>query len=360
MGYAASRSERLVLQPNYLQYESDQVLFKAGDGLLRQEIKIWSLVRSALRDFDIVHFNFGRPLIYYMPGERRVWPPSQAAKTLLGRPYRALFEFADVALFKRAGKGIAVTYQGSDARQVDYCLDNYEITAATEMERTDYDTARDNHKRRQIAKFSRYADRIYALTPNLLSVLPRAEFLPCAHMDPRQWRPVYSKPRTRPRVLHAPTNRAIKGTRFILEAVERLRRDGVPFDFELVEKLPHTEARRRYREADLVVDQLLGGWYGGFAVEVMALGKPVIAYLRQSDLHVLPKGMRADLPIINATPATIYDVLKEWLTARRSALPEQGRAGRAYVERWHDARAIAERLVADYVAILRGQTPRSR
>ena len=153
--------------------------------------------------------------------------------------------------------------------------------------------------------------------------------------------------------MHAPSHRGVKGTRFLLEAADRLQREGVPFDLELIENLPHTEAKRRYREADLVVDQLLLGWYGGFAIESMALGKPVIAYIRESDLPHVPREMRTALPLINATPATIYDVLKKWLTVRRYALPERGCASRAYVERWHDARAIAKRLVTDYESILR-------
>ena len=347
-------SVSVVLRRSQFQYESDRVLFKPDDGLLRWGTKIGGLIRSAAMDFDIVHYNFGRPLIYYMPGRRRSWPSGPAARNWLGRLGCSLFEFADVVLLKRAGKGIAVTYQGNDARQGDYCRANHRITFAGEVGPDYYTAESDAHKRRQIARFGRHANRIYALNPDLLSVLPQeAEFLPYASVDPRRWEPVDPASRARPRVLHAPSHRGVKGTRFLLDAAERLQRESVPFDLELIENLPHEEARRRYREADLVVDQLLAGWYGGFAVEAMALGKPVIAYLRESDLHVLPPDMRAELPVIDATPATIYDVLKEWLTVRRHALPERGRAGRVYVERWHDARAIAKRLIADYEAILR-------
>ena len=351
-----TQSVSVVCRPSRFCYNSDRILCGSNDGLIRREIRIWRFILSEADDFDVIHYNFGRPLIAHMPGENLLWPPSQAVRTLLGRPYRALFDLSDVALFKRAGKAIVVTYQGDDARQGDYCLSNYEITFAGEVGPDYYTTKSDAHKRRQIAKFSRYADRIFALNPDLLNVLPPvAEFLPYAIVDPRRWEPIYPEPRARLRVLHAPSHRGVKGTRFLLEAVERLRQEGVAFDLELVENLPHAEARKRYTDADLVVDQLLAGWYGGFAVEAMALGKPVIAYLRESDLHVLPREMRAELPVIDATPATIYDVLKEWLTVRRHALRERGRAARAYVERWHDARVIAKRLVAEYQAILRGQ-----
>ena len=47
-------------------------------------------------------------------------------------------------------------------------------------------------------------------------------------------------------------------------------------DLELVEGLHHDEAFERYRAADIVVDQLNAGWYGLFAIEAMALGKPVV------------------------------------------------------------------------------------
>lgn len=354
-----AHSLSVVLRRSQFQYESDRVLFEPDDGLLQWGAKIWNLVRSASKDFDIVHYNFGRPLIYFNPSLKENRISSRKVHARLGKLGCNLLEFADVAFFKRAGKGIVVTYQGNDARQGDYCRANHEITFATEVGPDYYSPRSDAHKRRQIARFARYADRIYALNPDLLSMLPpEAAFLPYANVDPRRWEPVFPDPRARPRVLHAPSHRGVKGTRFLLEAADRLRREGVPFDLEMIENLPNAEALRRYREADLVVDQLLAGWYGGFAVEAMALGKPVIAYLRESDLHVLPPGMRAELPMIDATPATIYDVLKDWLTVRRHALPERGRASRAYVERWHDARAIAKRLIGDYEVILRERESR--
>ena len=342
-------SVSLVFTKNRFEFFSDEVLFDRQDGRFTKFAKTWDLVFRVLREFDIVHYSTGRPLIWEpFPKVRQSWK-KKIQKTLLPN-YRSFFPFFDTRLFAAAGKGIAVTYTGSDARQRDYCLANHEITFVEEVDT--YTGEMDVYKRRQITRFSRYAHRTYALNPDLLKVLPRAQFLPFAR-NLRQWAPHYPESSARPRVVHAPTHRGIKGTRFLLEAVERLRHEGVPFDLELIENLPHAVARQRYREADLVVDQLLLGWYGEFASEAMAAGKPVIAYLRQSDLDVVPGEMRAELPVIDATPATIYEVLKEWLTVRRNELRERGRAGRTYVERWHDARVIAKRLKADYEAILR-------
>jgi hypothetical protein len=167
--------------------------------------------------------------------------------------------------------------------------------------------------------------------------------LPYTIYDFAKLRPAPLQPHSRPlRVLHAPTDRDVKGTRFVLDAVQRLRRERDDVELVLVERLPVPKARELYATADVVIDQLLLGWYGGLAVEVMALGKPVICYLRQDDLKYLNPAMRADVlaTIIQATPDTIYDVLKQTIEDREQ-LPRLGEQARAYVERWHDPVKIA-------------------
>ena len=54
-----------------------------------------------------------------------------------------------------------------------------------------YNPMTDAWKPKAIAKSARYADRIYALNPDLLDVLPpQARFLPYANVDPREWTPL--------------------------------------------------------------------------------------------------------------------------------------------------------------------------
>lgn len=348
---------------DYFKYETDEVLFAKRQSPLVREIKRWRLLIRALIDFDIIHFNFGRSI---MPQ----WiQPSAATKnehpSLVRRMYRGyvrLFELRDLSLLKRAGKGVVVTYQGDDARQGDYCLTNFKISPAGEVEAGYYTPQSDQHKRKRIARFAQYADRIYALNPDLLYVLPsQAQFRPYSRIDLRDWDVVDGEdPGLEvPMILHAPTHRSVKGTRFVLDAISRLRAEGVAFEFTLVEGLSHAEARRLYQGADLLVDQLLCGWYGGLAVELMALGKPVICYIREDDLKFIPQQMREELPIINATPATLCDVLREWLTIRKHELRDVGRRSRAYVERWHDPLKIAATLIGEYKAIVSSRRQRA-
>ena len=356
---ALARAERelglasvaVALDQTFLNYQTDEVMFRPGEHQLKRNLKLWGLLWRAARGFDVVHYNFGSTIMpAYFPPDRHVGTKYPRALYEAYDLYRRLGDMRDLGLLSRLGKGVAVTFQGDDARQGDFCRAHFEISPAEEAGY--YSPEADEHNRRKIALFDRHADRIYALNPDLLHVLPpRAEFLPYANIDPREWTPTAGAGGSsgRPVVLHAPTHRGVKGTRFIIEAVERLRgRDRLDFEFVLVEGLSHAEARRLYERADLLVDQLLCGWYGGLAVELMALGKPVVCYVRVCDLKFLPPGMRDDLPLISATPSTVYDVLKHWLTAGRGGLPEAGRRSRAYVERWHDPLKVAARVKKDY------------
>jgi hypothetical protein len=120
----------------------------------------------------------------------------------------------------------------------------------------------------------------------------------------------------------------------------------------MIEGVAHTEALKLYANADLLIDQLLAGWYGGLAVELMALAKPVIAYIREEDMHFIPRAMREQLPVVNATPQSIYPVLRDLLTVRRHQLRDLGTRGRKYVETWHDPIRIASTLKTTYEGIV--------
>lgn len=362
--FGLARAEREVglaswsvaFSPDRFVYRADEYLWRPGQGILSRELSRWRLLGRALREFDVVHFNFGVSLLPYRvtrdsAGMRALPRPLR----LLYRLYAGLFELRDAAWLRRAGKGIVVTFQGSDARQGAVCRERFAISPVDETEPGYFSPEGDRIVRRRIAAWARQADRVYALNPDLLHVLPPgARFLPYASVDPREWTPSGPPPgeRERPVVVHAPSHRGVKGTRFVLDAVRRLEAEGVPLEFVLVEGRTQAEARREYERADLVVDQLLLGWYGALAVEAMALGKPVVCFLREGDLGGVPAAMRAELPLIRATPDTVYEVLNACLGARKGELAGRGAAGRAFVQRWHDPVAIARSLAGDYAQAL--------
>jgi len=331
---------------NYLGYRCDEVLWDVGTPLWKQQFKCWHLLVRALREFNVIHYNGGTPILPWDIPPRLLSPKGDLRNGFL-RGYTGLCRLAEQNLL--TNKVVGVTYQGDDARQGDFSRQNFPVSIAQEVGDDYYSTESDARKRQRIAWFDHHADLIYALNPDLLHVLPRrATFMPYANVDMNLWQPVGKILTDIPLVLHAPSHRGAKGTRFILAAVDRLHAEGVSFEFILVENLSNAEARKLYERADLVIDQLLAGWYGGFAVEAMALGKPVVCYLREGDLGFLPVKMREQMPLIRAEPDDIYKVLRNWLTTRRHELAERGAASRAYVEYWHDPVRIAGSLLEDY------------
>jgi glycosyltransferase involved in cell wall biosynthesis len=118
-------------------------------------------------------------------------------------------------------------------------------------------------------------------------------------------------------------------------------------ELDIVEGVPHEEARDRYRRADIVVDQLNAGWHGVFALESMALGKPVVTYLKPDVVEKSAAGYGIRLPIVSATADTLADALRP-LIESPALRREVGAASRAYVEQVHDIDRIADRLIDVY------------
>lgn len=143
-------------------------------------------------------------------------------------------------------------------------------------------------------------------------------------------------------IVHAPSNSKLKGTEYIIRAINKLKKH-YPIDFILIQNKTQDEAKAIYMKADIIIDQLLIGTYGVFALEGMALGKPVITYIMDDMLLAFPD----ELPIQNANIENIEGVLENLIT--HPELRNQiGIASRQYVENYHDYRKIAIYLLKIY------------
>ena len=59
--------------------------------------------------------------------------------------------------------------------------------------------------------------------------------------------------------------------------------------------------------ADIIVDQLNAGWYGLFAIECMALGKPVVTFLHDEAVRRTEEAFGVPVPLVNASNETLRD-----------------------------------------------------
>jgi glycosyltransferase involved in cell wall biosynthesis len=176
--------------------------------------------------------------------------------------------------------------------------------------------------------------------------VPEAEVMPPG-IDVERYTPVPPSDRARPVVLHAPSSRQRKGTEHVVAACEAL-----DVDLRIVEGLPHEEARRLYEAADIVVDQLNAGWYGLFAIESMALGKPVLTYLHEEAVRRTEEAFGVRVPLVPTTKETLTETLRP-LVESAAERRRIGAESRAYVEEVHDLRRGAQRLLDLYGRLTR-------
>jgi hypothetical protein len=142
-------------------------------------------------------------------------------------------------------------------------------------------------------------------------------------------------------IAHAPTNRQIKSTAQVIEAVERLQAEGFPVELDLIERVPWTECLQRKAKADIYFDQVILG-YGNNALEAWAMGIPVVAGAADETLDEMERRF-GHLPFYHATEDTIYDALRE-LVESPELRAEYGRIGHEYVRRWHSEEVVVEQL----------------
>ncbi len=300
----------LAYNPGFPQYRPDEMRpYDDRPPLPRYLGYLASTLRNLGR-WDVYHFHFGRTLI----------PPHNW----------------DLPLHRALGRRVVFHYHGCDVRDRALMLATQPRATCTECDPFCHPA----RQKRILASAARFADAELVSTPDLHASATRARHLPVA-LDLADY--PFAPPRGRPRrVIHAPTNRLIKGTRYVEAAFAALRPRFPEVSFEVLERRPWAELRDRLAEADVVVDQLFMGWYGMVAVEAMALGKPVLCFIRDDFEPRL-----TDCPLVRCTredlAARLADTLAD--TTDRGALGERGRA---YAEREHAAPVVAGRLLELY------------
>ncbi|MGH7741799.1 MAG: hypothetical protein ACRENS_07245 [Candidatus Eiseniibacteriota bacterium] len=306
-------SHSLAYNPGFPQYTPDEARgYDDWPVAPRYLGYLASLMRHAGR-YDIYHFHFGRTLI----------PPHNP----------------DLPLYRLLGARVVFHYHGCDVRNRRHMLATHARATCTECDPFCVPA----RQQRILASAASYADAELVSTPDLLESATRATHLPvAARLEDYTPRPSTGAPKL---VLHAPTNRLIKGTRYVEAAFETLRPRYPGVRFETVERLPWSELRARLEQADVVVDQLFMGWYGMVAVEAMAMAKPVLCFIREDFEPRLDR-----CPVVRCDDRSLVEHLAALLddaTRRR----DTGIAGREYVEREHAAPVIARRLVTLYESL---------
>lgn len=324
----------LIAENNWLNYPYDICLSDVSKNNLIKFLRRIKAFFNIRDKFDIFHFNFG--------------------STLISIPkYR--INLVDLPFYK--GKKI-MTFNGCDARQKYPTIKRTSFSACHETNCWGgicNSGKMDMIKKRLIKKASKYVDHMFALNPDLMYFLPaeKTTFLPYTIAGWYDIKYTPYKIKHTINIIHAPTDKGAKGSKYILKALEILQKRYRNIKIEFVQNVPYKNALKKYEKAHIIVDQVLVGWYGGLAVEAMKMGKPVAVFIREEDLKFIPKDMAMDLKeaIININPFNIVEVLSEYIENPK-LLIFKSQAGLNYVNKWHDPIKIAQITKSIYEKIL--------
>ncbi|MFQ6585404.1 hypothetical protein [Priestia megaterium] len=277
----------------------------------RENVMI-QFAKENAKNFDILHFHGGQ--------------------TFTG------FLNSDLNFLKSNGNKMIMTYWGSEARRLSIA-----------KQKNPYAIVKIQDEKlllQRLKKVSQYIDTVIVPDYEMLEYVYgyfKKIYIIGISVDPLSISPIYPDvAKKKPIIIHAPSDRNIKGTEFINQAIENLKKT-TDFEYIIVENMRNAQALELYKKADIIIDQIRMGIYATFAIESMLLGKPVIAYIREDLKEKYP----SDLPIISANPITVEETLRE-LIHNSKLRHELGVKGRLYAEKYHNPERIARQLITVY------------
>ncbi|MEK6577874.1 MAG: glycosyltransferase family 1 protein, partial [Bdellovibrionota bacterium] len=151
------------------------------------------------------------------------------------------------------------------------------------------------------------------------------------------------------------SKRNIKSTHIYTDVVNRLKSEGYNVELVFIKDVPSRDVRFYQAQCDIFADMLTFGFFGANIREGMMLGKPCVCYIRpewREQMRAEIPEYERELPVVSATPDTVYDVLKELVLSEQKR-KEIGAKSREFAMRWHSAMAGAKRFDQIYSELLR-------
>jgi len=123
-------------------------------------------------------------------------------------------------------------------------------------------------------------------------------------------------------IIHAPSNPLTKGSDYIQEVMDELYKEGLDFEFQLIQNLPNNELLPILSNADIVIDELYGDTIGMFSHEAMATGNLVLTHYPATFAKIPP-----DCPAVNITRENLREQVRRAIVDIhwRSELSYRGR-----------------------------------
>ena len=244
----------------------------------------------------------------------------------------------ELRVLRRAGIEVALLSHGSDLRipsrhartYVDSPFHDTSWESVPILERT---------AARNAKLFNSFDGYTFVSTLDLLDYAPRAIWCPGV-VDVEAWATdTVALERPVPVVAHAPSKGRLKGSQLIDPIMQELDRRGI-VEYRRIERVQPRDMPAVYKDADIVIDQFTMGIYGVAACEAMAAGRVVVSFVGDTVRARARKATGRELPIVEATPGTLVEVVEKLLDDRDAAR-DFAAAGPSYVWENHDGRRSA-------------------
>lgn len=197
-----------------------------------------------------------------------------------------------------------------------------------------------------IRYWTEYSDYIICQSSYMIDALPRWDVLVTQYfpIDTDYWQGTGygdADGRNAPvRIGHSPNHRPLKGSNFLIRAVNELRKEGLKIELVMLENHQNSVVRDLLREVDIIVADLMLQGYAVMGVEGCSLGKPVVQDI--SDPHYnrvykLYTGLD-EAPFVSTPLERLKDTLRELVTNPQQRR-EIGLKSRAYALKYHSHEA---------------------
>lgn len=162
-----------------------------------------------------------------------------------------------------------------------------------------------------------------------------------------------SEERGVPRIIHCPSDSALKGTARIREAIANLQAKGYQLEYVEITNQPNRVVLEEIAKSDFAIDQLYSDTpMASLPTEAALLGKPTIVGGYEAERIKQALGIEADPPSLFCQPEEIEKAI-ETLLRDVEFRRELGRRARSHVEENWTPRQVAER----YLRLISGDIP---
>jgi glycosyltransferase involved in cell wall biosynthesis len=140
----------------------------------------------------------------------------------------------------------------------------------------------------------------------------------------------------------------IKGTHLIHDTLVSLDSEGL-IEYQALHGVPAFEMPKVIAAADIVLDQFRIGSYGVAAVEAMSTGRVVVGHVAQKVRSIVMSETGRELPVVEATPSTLANVLRE-ICMNRDSFQKIARDGYEFARAIHSGKYSARVLETYWIA----------